>query len=192
MIAAICNPLFKIEPPSFLFLATRTLDPSSFSLTPCGLVQGFVTRDRRKPHVREADELAAQLEAGALSESEAEDEAGAAAAPGGGANGVVLDGLVSEPQQFQMLVRTVRVLVRTGRASEAQQLTEHVNSLLSQRGAHKCAPAAHPPCCIVQAIGAKEKCGEFLPSLYRAACVAMVNFTGSCSMMSWFCSKDPG
>ena len=105
-------------------------------------MQGFVTRDRRKPHVREADELAAQLEAGALSESEAEDEAGAAAAPGSG--GVVLDGLVAEAQQFEMLVRTVRVLVRTGQASEAQQLTEHVNSLLSQRGAHKYAPG-HPP-----------------------------------------------
>lgn len=97
--------------------------------------QGFVTKDRRKPHVRQADEeLAAALEAGTISESEAEDEAGAAAQPSGG---ITLDGLVSEAEQFEMLVHTMRVLVRTGQAFEAQQLTEHVTTLLSRRGADK-------------------------------------------------------
>ena len=94
-----------------------------------------MSRDRRKPHVREADEeLAAALEAGTLSESEAEAEGGTAAQPAGG---ITLDGLVSEAEQFEMLVRTMRVLVRTGQASEAQQLTEHVTTLLSRRGADK-------------------------------------------------------
>ncbi len=94
-----------------------------------------MTKDRRKPHVRKADEeLAAALEAGTISESEAEDEAGAAAQPGGG---VMLDGLVSDAEQFEMLVRTMRGLTRSGQASEAQQLTEHVQTLLSNRGAEK-------------------------------------------------------
>jgi hypothetical protein len=97
----------------------------------CG--QGYLTKDRRRPQTREADEA---LQA-ALSESEAEDE-GSVAADLPGSGGIFLEGLLLEATQFELLMRTLRVLVRTGQAPDAQQLAQHIDGLLSKRsGADK-------------------------------------------------------
>lgn len=112
-----------------------------------------MTKDRRKPHVRQEDEeLAAALQAGALSESEAEGDPRAAAAAGGlpgDSSLLVLAGLASEREQFDMLVRTMRVMVGAGQASEALQLADHVNQLFSRRGAEKSAPHYNRTRCFV-------------------------------------------
>lgn len=105
------------------------------------VLQGFVTKDRRAAHVREADDqLAESLQreaaaAAAATESEGEDEGGpagytAAAATG---SGILLENLLRDDRQFDLLVRTLRVLVQMGQPAEAQQLTQHILHMLSPR-----------------------------------------------------------
>ena len=90
-----------------------------------------MTRDRRKAHVREADaEAAAHL----TEESEGEDERGGV--PGGVdrvGGGPLLDNLQRDAGQFEAVVRTLRVLLRAGQASEAAALTQHVLQLVAKR-----------------------------------------------------------
>jgi hypothetical protein len=94
------------------------------------MAQGFITRDRRRPHVvLEDEQLAENLQETAMTDTEAEDEAGPDARAG-----MMLEGILVDGRQFVLLVRTLRVLVQVGQAQEAQQLTQHVMSLLSPRG----------------------------------------------------------
>ena len=94
-------------------------------------MQGFVTRDRRKAHVREAD---AEAAAHFTEESEGEDAEGGE--PSGGADppgGTLLDNLQRDAGQFGAVVRTLRVLLRAGQAAEAAALTQHVLQLVAKR-----------------------------------------------------------
>ena len=99
-------------------------------------MQGFVTRDRRKAHVREAD---AEAAARCTEESEGEDGGGEGGVPSGGGDpadgggGPLLDALQRDAGQFGAVVRTLRVLARAGQAAEAGALTQHVLQLIAKR-----------------------------------------------------------
>ena len=92
-----------------------------------GWLQGYETKDRRKPHVKEADEKLAEL----LEEEpqEAEEEA-----PEGELR---LDEVCKDPAQFEVLVQTTRVLMRAGRAWEALELVTDCITHLTRRWGDK-------------------------------------------------------
>ena len=93
------------------------------------LVQGYTTRDRRRAHVREADEAAEAVLAASAHTSHAGQPAAAAtdgslakdSAGGGGAAG---GGLFKQDTEFSMLVQAGRLLLQLGRLAEAKTLME--------------------------------------------------------------------
>ena len=103
------------------------------------LLQGFVTRDRRKDSAREADQHLVELEqadADNLSENLGEDGAG----PASEAGGFVLDDVFNDQSQFHAMLHTVRVLLGSGQPQEAQQLTDDMMRMFSKRGADRRVP----------------------------------------------------
>ena len=95
--------------------------------------QGFVTRDRRKESVREADERLAELEqeyAAAQQEGAPEDGSAAAAEEGG----FVLEDVFTDPSQFEAVLHTLRLLLGSGQPQEAQQLTKDIVRMFTKRG----------------------------------------------------------
>ncbi|KAK9830261.1 hypothetical protein WJX72_010654 [[Myrmecia] bisecta] len=83
-----------------------------------GVFKGYTNRDRRKPHVREADEAAEAILAAATdAETEGEEEGG-----GGGGGGRVMYDLQRSQEQFEMLVRTAYVCLQQRRWQQAQAL----------------------------------------------------------------------
>ena len=94
------------------------------------LVPGSTTRDRRRAHVREADEAAEAVLAASAHTSHAGQPAAAAAdgslakdsAGGGGA--AAGGGLFKQDTEFSMLVQAGRLLLQLGRLAEAQTLME--------------------------------------------------------------------
>lgn len=80
------------------------------------LMQGFVSRDRRKAHVREADEK--------LLEAMAEQPEAEEGEPSPGGHAPLLADVVRDDAQFEALVKTARVLLACGRAAQAAQLVE--------------------------------------------------------------------
>lgn len=89
------------------------------------MVQGYTTRDRRRAHVREADEAAeAVLAAGAGTPHAGEvatASANGALVPGAAA---VSAGLFKQDTEFSMLVQSGRMLLKLGRLPEAKTLLE--------------------------------------------------------------------
>ena len=95
--------------------------------------QGFVTRDRRKESVREADQRLAELEheyAAAQQEGAPEDGSAAAAEEGG----FVLEDVFTDPSQFEAVLHTLRLLLGSGQPQEAQQLTKDIVRMFTKRG----------------------------------------------------------
>ena len=88
----------------------------------CALLftQGYTTRDRRRAHVREADEAAEAMLA-----AEASLQAGdAASAPVDGRDTASGAGLFKQDSEFSMLTQTARLLLKQGRLAEARTLLE--------------------------------------------------------------------
>ena len=95
--------------------------------------QGFVTRDRRKESVREADQRLAELEheyAAAQQEGAPEDGSAAAAEEGG----FVLEDVFTDSSQFEAVLHTLRLLLGSGQPQEAQQLTKDIVRMFTKRG----------------------------------------------------------
>ena len=90
-------------------------------------LQGYETKDRRKQHVKEADEKLAEL----LEEEPQEEEE---EAPEGELR---LDDIYKDPAQFEVLVQTTRVLMRAGRAWEALELVTDCITHLTRRWGDK-------------------------------------------------------
>ena len=93
------------------------------------LVQGYTTRDRRRAHVREADEAAEAVLAASASTPHAGQPAAASAdgslgkeAAGGG--GGAVGGLFKQDTEFSMLVQAGRLLLQMDRLAEAKTLME--------------------------------------------------------------------
>jgi len=106
-------------------------------LTWAAMLQGFVTRDRRKESAKEADQRLAELEeayAETLPEGAGEDGAAAAVEAGG----FVLDDVFNNQSQFEAVLHTLRVLLGSGQPQEAQQLTDEIQRMFSKRGTHRC------------------------------------------------------
>ena len=106
------------------------------------LLQGFVTRDRRKDSAKEADQHLVELEqayAENLPEGLGEDGAGSASEAGG----FVLEDIFDDQSQFQAMLQTLRVLLGSGQPQEAQQLTDAIVRMFSKRGTDRRVPAAH-------------------------------------------------
>ena len=103
------------------------------------MLQGFITRDRRKESARESDQHLVDLEqayAETFPEGAGEDGPGAEAA------GFVLEDLFNEHSQFEAVLLTLRVLLGSGQPQEAQQLTDEVLRMFSKRGIDRRVPAA--------------------------------------------------
>lgn len=92
-------------------------------------VQGYVTRDRRKPHVREADErLAREMEAAQQEPEELpENREGA----------VLFSNLGRDQAQFDALLKTARVLMASGKPLRASELLAECLSRLTKRSTDK-------------------------------------------------------
>ena len=97
-------------------LIIQTLSSACQPETSQVLLQGFVSRDRRKAHVREADEK--------LLEAMAEQPDGEEGEPSPGGHAPLLADVVRNDAQFEALVKTARVLLACGRAAQAAQLVE--------------------------------------------------------------------
>lgn len=105
---------------------------------PDPLLQGYTTRDRRRAHVREADEAADAVLAGGAGPPHAgaprpasadgslveDDGGGGGAAGGGGSGGGAVGGLFKQETEFSMLVQAGRLLLQQGRLAEAKALME--------------------------------------------------------------------
>ena len=105
------------------------------------LLQGFVTRDRRKDSAREADQHLVELEqayADNLPENIGEDGAG----PASEAGGFVLEDVFNDQSQFQAMLHTLKVLLGSGQPQEAQQLTDDIMRMFSKRGTDRRVPTA--------------------------------------------------
>ena len=88
----------------------------------CILLQGYTARDRRLPHVQEADAAAEALIAAgeAVDATEAEGEGLAGLREGS----ELSSGLFKSEIEFQMLVQTGRLLLEQRRLAEARQLMQ--------------------------------------------------------------------
>ena len=94
-----------------------------------GSLQGYERKDRRKPHVKEADEKLAEL-LGEEPPGEGEEEEAPEA-------GLRLDDIYKDPAQFEVLVQTARVLMQTGRALQALDLVTDCITHLTRRHGDK-------------------------------------------------------
>ena len=107
-------------------------------------MQGYTTRDRRRAHVREADEAADAVLA-----------AGASTTQGGDASlGIPLKdtaaaaALFKQDSQFSMLVQAARLLLEQGRLAEAQTLLESCIRLFARLVLSPCRGYCH--CCCTE------------------------------------------
>ena len=91
-------------------------------------VQGYTTRDRRRAHVREADEAAEAVLAASASTPHAGQSVAAAAdgslAKDAAAAGASAGSLFKQDTEFSMLVHAGRLLLQLGRLTEAKTLME--------------------------------------------------------------------
>ena len=94
-------------------------------------MQGYTTRDRRRAHVREADEAAEAVLAASASTPHAGQPAAASAdvspakdAAAAAAAAAVGGGLFKQDTEFSMLVQAGRLLLQLGRLAEARTLME--------------------------------------------------------------------
>lgn len=88
-----------------------------------------MTRDRRKPHVIEADEQLVEAldeaeEAGGLEDDDAADE-------------LIFRDIGRDQEHFDALVQTARVLMDSGRPLQASELVAECITRLAKRSTHK-------------------------------------------------------
>ena len=115
--------------------------PRRKSTEGASLLQGFITRDRRKESAREANQHLGDLEqthADVILEGAGEDGAGTAAEAGV----FVLEDMFSDQSQFEAVLHTLRALLGSGQPQEAQQLTEDIIRMFSKRGTDRRGPSA--------------------------------------------------
>lgn len=87
-------------------------------------LQGYTTRDRRRAHVREADEAADAVLAAGATTSQADDTENAALDGASLRDTATAAALFKQDSQFSMLVQAARLLLRQGRLAEAKTLLE--------------------------------------------------------------------
>ena len=103
------------------------------------MLQGFITRDRRKESARESDQHLVDLE-----QAYAETFPEGAGEDGTAADAVefVLEDMFNEQSQFEAVLHTLRVLLGSGQPQEAQQLTKDIMRMFSKRGTDRCVHVA--------------------------------------------------